>query len=129
VGVQEHVREVARPGKKGREGVYPCDVTVRLGPGGSLPDISSISTCEASSLDLSVAEIDSAVTPEVFASVAAWVSGGAAIVKRVVEKGREVRVTVDEIGLDSLTAVRKTEARASIGRASRRAKGSITKDV
>jgi hypothetical protein len=86
--------------------------------------MSSISTCEASSLDLSVAEMDSAVTPEVFASASAWVSVGAAMARRgwVVEKGREFRVIVDEVGLDTLKAARKTEARASIGRTGRGAK-------
>ena len=81
--------------------------------------MSSISTCEASSLDLSVAEMDSAVTPEAFASTAAWVSVGAAMARRgwVVEKGREFRVIVDEVSLDILKAARKIEARASIGRA------------
>ena len=81
--------------------------------------MSSISTCEASSLDLSVAEMDSAVTPEAFASTAAWVSVGAAMARRgwVVEKGREFRVIVDEVGLDILKAAQKVEARASIGRA------------
>ena len=92
--------------------------------------MSSISTCEASSLDLRVAEMDSAVTPEAFASAAAWVSVGAAMERRgwVVEKGREFRVIVDEVGLDILKAARKIEARASIGRAGRRARR-YTKDV
>ena len=86
--------------------------------------MSSISTCEASSLDLSVAEMDSAVTPEVFASASAWASVGAAMARRgwVVEKGREFRVIVDEVGLDTLKAARKTEARASIRRTGRGAK-------
>jgi hypothetical protein len=77
--------------------------------------MSSISTCEASSLDLSVAEMDSAVTPEVFASASAWVSVGAAMARRgrVVEKGREFKVIVD---LDILKEARNTEARASFGR-------------
>jgi len=92
--------------------------------------MSSISTCEASSLDLSVAEMDSAVTPDAFASAAAWVSVGAAMARRgwVVEKGREFRMIVDEVGLDILKAARKIEARASIGRAGRRARR-CTKDV
>jgi hypothetical protein len=74
--------------------------------------------------------MDSAVTPEVFASAAAWVSVGAAMARRgwVVEKGREFRVIVDEVGLDILKAVRKIEARASIGLAGRRARR-CTKDV
>ena len=46
----------------------------------------------------------------------------------VVEKGREFRVIVDEVGLDILKAARKIEARASIGRAGRRARR-YTKDV
>jgi hypothetical protein len=92
--------------------------------------MSSISTCEASSLDLSVAEMDSAVTPEVFASASAWVSVGAAMARRgwVVKKGREFRVIVDEVGLDTLKAVRKTKARASIGRKGRGARR-YAKDV
>jgi len=92
--------------------------------------MSSISTCEASSLDLSVAEMDSAVTPDAFASAAAGVSVGAAMARRgrVVEKGREFRVIVNEVGLDILKAARKIEARASIGRAGRGARR-CTKDV
>jgi hypothetical protein len=46
----------------------------------------------------------------------------------VVEKGREFGVIVDEVGLDILKAVRKIEARASIGLAGRRARR-CTKDV
>jgi hypothetical protein len=82
-------------------------------------------------LDLSVAEMDSAVTPEAFASAAAWASVGAAMARRgwvVVEKGREFRVIVDEVGLDILKAARKIEARTSIGRAGRGARRR-TKDV
>ena len=82
-------------------------------------------------MDLSVAEMDSAVTPEAFASAAAWASVGAAMARRgwvVVEKGREFRVIVDEVGLDTLKAVRKTKARASIGRKGRGARR-YAKDV
>ena len=50
--------------------------------GRNLPDISSISTWDASILDLRVAEMDSDVTPEVLASAAAWVSVGAAMARR-----------------------------------------------
>ena len=38
------------------------------------------------------------------------------------EKGREFRVIVDEIGLDILKVARKIKARASIGRTGRRAR-------
>jgi hypothetical protein len=67
-----------------RDGVGVCPNGVKrvwyLSRG--LPEMSSISTCEASSLAFSVAEMDSAVTPNVFASAAAaaaWASVGAAM--------------------------------------------------
>lgn len=46
----------------------------------------------------------------------------------MVEKGREFRVIVDEVGLDILKAARKTKARASIGRTGRGARR-CAKDV
>jgi hypothetical protein len=127
--------KVTRLDEKGREvGAislhYPSTIQAAAELKWNLPDMSSISTCEASSFDLRVAEIDSAVTPEVFVSASTWVSVGAAMARVgcVVEKGREFRVIVDEVGLDILKAARKIEARTSIGRAGRGARRR-TKDV
>lgn len=46
--------------------------------GNFVPDISLMSTCDASSFSFRVAERESGVTPEVLASAAAWVSVSAA---------------------------------------------------
>ena len=46
--------------------------------GNSLPDISSIATCFASSFSVRVLESESVVMPVVFATAAAWVSVSAA---------------------------------------------------
>lgn len=46
--------------------------------GGVVPEISLMSTCEASSFSFKVAEIESGVIPEVLAAAAAWLSVSAA---------------------------------------------------
>ncbi len=46
--------------------------------GGVVPEISLMSTCEASSFSFKVADMESGVMPEVLAAAAAWVSVSAA---------------------------------------------------